>query len=46
MNAVLHCGANGWLMLSAGVLIYGTLVLAGAAAIKFLFFTHRASAAG
>jgi len=36
MDSVLNCGANGWLMLAVGVVTYGTLVLAGAALIKYL----------
>ena len=31
MIDALTCGANGWLMLTVGVLTYGTLALAGAA---------------
>jgi hypothetical protein len=46
MDTVLNCGANGWLMLAAGVLIYGTLTLAGAALIKYLFFAYRSHTAG
>jgi hypothetical protein len=45
-ESVLNCGANGWLMLAAGVVAYGTLVLAGAALIKDLFFGGRSHAAG
>lgn len=41
MDTVLNCGANGWLMLAAGVLTYGTLTLAAAALIKYLFFAYR-----
>ena len=40
------CGANGWFMLVAGVLTYGALALAGAALVKYLFFTDRGHAAG
>ena len=39
------CGANAWFMLVAGVLTYGTLALAGAALVKYLFFTDRGRAA-
>ncbi len=46
MDTVLNCGANGWLMLAAGVLTYGTLALAGAALVKYLFFADRGHAAG
>ena len=46
MIDTLTCGANGWLMLAAGVLTYGTLVLAGAALVKYLFFPDRGHAAG
>jgi len=46
MESVLNCGANGWPMLAAGVVTYGTLVLAGAALIKYLFFGGRSHAAG
>jgi hypothetical protein len=46
MIDALTCGANGWLMLTAGVLTYGTLALAGAALIKYLFFADRGHAAG
>ena len=46
METFLNCGANGWPMLAAGVLTYGTLVLAGAALIKYLFSTERGHAAG
>jgi hypothetical protein len=40
------CGANAWFMLGAGVLTYGTLALAGAALVKYLFFSDRGHAAG
>jgi hypothetical protein len=40
------CGANAWFMLVAGVLTYGTLALAGAALVKYLFFTDRGGVAG
>ena len=46
MIDTLTCGANGWFMLAVGVLTYGTLALAGAALVKYLFFTHRGHAAG
>jgi hypothetical protein len=46
MIDTLTCGANGWLMLAAGVLTYGTLALAGAALIKYLFLDDRGHAAG
>jgi hypothetical protein len=46
MIDTLTCGADGWLMLAAGVLTYGTLALAGAALIKYLFFADRGHAAG
>ena len=42
MDTVLNCGANGWLMLAAGVLTYGTLALAGATLIKYLFLPTAA----
>jgi hypothetical protein len=45
MIDTLTCGANGWHMLGAGVLTYGTLALAGAALIKYLFFADRGHAA-
>jgi hypothetical protein len=46
MIDTLTCGANGWLMLAAGVLTYGTLALAGAALVKYLFFADRGRVAG
>ncbi len=46
MDTGWNCGANGWLMLAAGILTYGTLALAGAALIKYLFFADRDYAAG
>ena len=46
MIDTLTCGTNGWLMLAAGVLTYGVLVLAGVALIKYLFFGDRRQAAG
>ena len=45
MDSVLNCGANGWLMIAAGVLTYGLLALAGAALVKYLFFADRTAAA-
>jgi hypothetical protein len=44
MDSVLNCGANGWLMIAAGVVTYGLLALAGAALVKYLFFAGRNSA--
>ena len=35
MNVIANCGR---LMLAAGIVTYGTLLLAGAAAVKYLFF--------
>jgi hypothetical protein len=46
MIDTLTCGANGWLMLAAGVLTYGTLALAGAALVKYLFFADRGRVVG
>ena len=46
MIDTLTCGANGWLILAAGVLTYGTLALAGAALMKYLFFGDRGHATG
>jgi hypothetical protein len=46
MNSVLACGANGWLMIAAGVVTYGVLALAAAALIKYLFFADRSRIAG
>jgi hypothetical protein len=46
MIDTLTCGANGWLMLAAGVLTYGTLALAGAALVKYLFFADRGPVVG
>jgi hypothetical protein len=46
MIDTLTCGANGWLILAAGVLTYGTLALAGVALMKYLFFGDRGHAAG
>jgi len=46
MIVTLTCGANGWLMLAAGVLTYGTLALAGAALVKYLFFADRGRVVG
>jgi len=46
MIDTVSCGANGWFMLPAGVLTSGTLALAGAALVKYLFFTDRGHAAG
>lgn len=44
MNAMANCG--GWLILAAGIVTYGTLLLAGAASVKYLFFEHTSSKAG
>jgi hypothetical protein len=44
MDSVLNCGANGWLMIAAGVVTYGVLALAGAALVKYLFFADRTAA--
>ena len=46
MIDTMTCGANGWLILVAGVLTYGTLVLAGAVLMKYLFVGDRGHAAG
>ena len=46
MIDTLTCGGNGWLMLAAGVLTYGTLALAGAALVKYLFFADRGRVVG
>jgi hypothetical protein len=46
MDTLLNCGANGWLMLAGGALTLGTLALAGAALIKYLFLADRSHAAG
>ena len=46
MIDTLTCGTNAWFMLAAGVLTSGTLVLAGAALVKYLFFADRGRAAG
>jgi hypothetical protein len=45
MNGVLQCSSNGWLMIASGVAIYGLLALAGAALVKYLFFSSRSSKA-
>jgi hypothetical protein len=45
MDSVLNCGANGWLMIAAGVVTYGMLALAGAALVKYLFFADRTATA-
>jgi len=39
-------GANGWFMLVAGVLTYGTLALAVVALVKYLFSADRGRVAG
>lgn len=41
MDNVMNCGSHGWFMLASGLLISGVLVLAGAALVKFLFFSGR-----
>ena len=46
IDTLLNCGANGWFMLAAGTLTYGTLALAGAALVKYLVFADRNPAAG
>lgn len=46
MTAMSECGSHGWLMLIGTALIYGVLGLAGAALIKYLFFTNRPRTAG
>ena len=40
MNSMADCG---WLMLAAGIVTYGALLLASAAAVKYLFFGERPS---
>lgn len=37
MDSALNC--SGWLMAVAGIATYGVLALAGAALVKYLFFT-------
>ena len=44
MDSVLNCTEGGWFMIAAGVATYGVLGLAGAALIKYLFFTNQRSA--
>jgi hypothetical protein len=46
MDSVVNCGAGGWLMLAGSVVIYGVLILAGAALIKHLFSTNQSIVAG
>lgn len=36
MNMMQGCG--GWLMAAGGIITYGSLILAGAASIKYLIF--------
>ena len=43
LDSVLNCGSGGWFMIAAGIATYSLLALAGAALIKFLFFTNRVS---
>jgi hypothetical protein len=45
MDSVLNCGTGGWFMIAAGIAAYGVLALAGAALVKYLFFTNRGSTA-
>ena len=42
MNGMMNCG---WLMITGGVVVYGVLILAGAALIKYLFAANRGSTA-
>jgi hypothetical protein len=41
MDSVFNCGTGGWFMIAAAVATYGLLALAGAALVKYLFFTNR-----
>jgi hypothetical protein len=45
LDSVLNCGTGGWFMIAAGIATYGVLALAGAALVKYLFFTNRGSTA-
>ncbi len=42
MNGMMNCG---WLMITGGVVVYGVLILAGAALIKYLFFGDKSNRA-
>lgn len=44
MDSVLNCGADSWLMITAGIVTYGVIGLAGAALVKYLFFGQRSHA--
>ena len=46
MDSVLNCGADGWLMIAAGIVTYGVLALAGAALVKYLFFAQPSYGTG
>ena len=45
MDGLLSCSEGGWFMIAAGIATYGVLGLAGAALVKYLFFTSHSSAA-
>jgi hypothetical protein len=45
IDSVLSCSNGGWFMIAAGTATYGVLALAGAALVKFLFFSSRRSTA-
>lgn len=46
MNSLLDCGSYGWLMIASTVVTYSVLALAGAAAIKYLFFAGSGRTVG
>jgi hypothetical protein len=46
VDSVLNCTGDGWLMTAGVVLIYGVLVLAGAALIKHLFVSDGSRVTG
>ena len=45
MDSILNCTNGGWFMIAAGIATYGLLALAGAALVRYLFFTKRGNAA-
>ena len=44
MDNILNCGGGSWFMIAAGIATYGVLALAGAALVKYLFFSRRTEA--
>ena len=42
VNGMMNCG---WLMIAGGVVVYGVLILAGAALVKYLFFGDKSDKA-